>query len=831
MTASLKNNGIRNIARIILIGSLGFSTSLPILSAQCPPGDVLLTSQTQVDSFLIDYPTCNMIAGSLVIGKQFLSDPNSDITDLSPLGNIEVVSTFLSIFGNDNLTSLNGLSNLNSITNSLIIWDNPGLTDISALGNINIPSTTINVTIIDNPVLPNLIGLQGITNISLINLNNNAQLSSLGLSITNVTTIFLQNLPSLTSLTGIGSFTEVNQLNIINCDALTNLAGPPALVGLDRMRISDNDNLTSIHGYNFRNLSTNSSLTITGNPLLSNLGDISTVGTTLGSGLVIENNASLSSISEVENTLGVGSFFSITNNPLITSINFPNIANIFGSIEIKIDNNAALTQITGMNLNTSAGCCLRVFNNPMLHTIDLFDMVNMIVRIRVLDNPNLQTLDLGAIQSATGDIDIRNNDAISNFAMPNLSTVGGSFSFTGSQLSNLTSLNNLTTVTSNFSLSGHPNLTDLTGLSSLTSTRNFGLSFLGITSFGGVNSLTTITGNLQITSNNSLQSLTGLPAITPSFDVFITNNTNLTSLEGLEHLTNIFRMTLIGNTSLQSLEGLENLVDISQSLRISGNTQLEDCTGICNLLQNGSIAGGLFLSGNLMGCNTESEILTSCSGPPTCEFETDTTFASITIPCNSKLQPPKVLDSCTDSLLCGVPLDSSFYFMQDTFMTQWAFTSSDGILDTVTQDIIVDGIVVCDSVSTGIGSLRNALACATQGDTINVFEGLMNDTLLLDTEGIMVDKDVIIEVDPNDNIALDASQVPSAFIINMGNSLTIDGLTIVSGNSPSAGTVLNDGILNLLNVIILPNPLSPGGDQFGGSGVINIDPLTTIFPE
>jgi len=205
-------------------------------------------------------------------------------------------------------------------------------------------------------------------------------------------------------------------------------------------------------------------------------------------------------------------------------------------------------------------------------------------------------------------------------------------------------------------------------------------------------------------------------------------------------------------------------------------------------------------------------------------------FVSITITCNSKFEAPKILDSCTDSLLCGVPLDSSFYFTQDIFMTQWEFTAGDGTTDTALQEIIVDGIVVCDAISAGIGSLRNALEYAEVGDTINIFEGLMNEMLILDGEGLTIDDNIIIEVDPSDNITIDASVVPSAFIILPSGTLTLDGMSVIMGTASDGGVGVNDGILNILDTRILPNPSNPGGSQFSGSGEINILPETIIFP-
>lgn len=149
---------------------------------QCPPGDVVLTTQAQVDQFIIDYPNCTSISGYLQIGKAVQLSPG-DITDLAPLSNIHNVSGNLYIqnnadlqdvdglqietvggwlyIGGDNststnlqLTNLNGLSSLTSVAQDIYISYNPVLTDISALENTTFaPADGYGLTILDNLAL------------------------------------------------------------------------------------------------------------------------------------------------------------------------------------------------------------------------------------------------------------------------------------------------------------------------------------------------------------------------------------------------------------------------------------------------------------------------------------------------------------------------------------------------------------------------------------------------------------------------------------------------------------------------------------------------------
>lgn len=96
---------------------------------ECPQGDVVLMSQQAVTDFVAMYPNCTQIEGNLLIG----AEEQTDITDLSSLGNLEIISGGLGILGTQ-VTSLNGLSSLTSI-GSLVLVNNPLLTDVAALEN------------------------------------------------------------------------------------------------------------------------------------------------------------------------------------------------------------------------------------------------------------------------------------------------------------------------------------------------------------------------------------------------------------------------------------------------------------------------------------------------------------------------------------------------------------------------------------------------------------------------------------------------------------------------------------------------------------------------
>lgn len=170
--------------------------------AQCPTpnqwGEIYLTTQTEVDAFLVNYPNCTVLSGSMIIGDEDLSGIPTDITDLTPLSNLTSIGGYLGIYSTQ-ITSLSGLENLNDV-GEMHIMENHQLLSLSGLENIatisqalaiynnNQLSSLTNFTNLtslsdlqfaDNPLLTSLTGLEGLTNVGAIGIWGNNQLTDL----------------------------------------------------------------------------------------------------------------------------------------------------------------------------------------------------------------------------------------------------------------------------------------------------------------------------------------------------------------------------------------------------------------------------------------------------------------------------------------------------------------------------------------------------------------------------------------------------------------------------------------------------------------------------
>lgn len=126
------------------------SNTITVDYSPCPTGQVVLSTQADVNQFLINYPDCTELPNNLYIGVQ---SGNSDVSNLTALSKIGKVGGYLVVY-NTNLTTLNGLNNLTSIGQDIDIRNNNVLSDISALQNTTFaPFDGFGLTILNNPSL------------------------------------------------------------------------------------------------------------------------------------------------------------------------------------------------------------------------------------------------------------------------------------------------------------------------------------------------------------------------------------------------------------------------------------------------------------------------------------------------------------------------------------------------------------------------------------------------------------------------------------------------------------------------------------------------------
>ena len=207
-----------------------------------------------MDAFATNYPGCTDITHGIRIS-------GADITDLSPLLNISSVAHDLTIINNPLLVNLNGLEGISVFyppgtgAIDIRIENNTILADISALSNLTPDSEIESLYIKNNPSLISLNGLQGIGNsvtFYLEIINNDSLINLNGLN--NIPNVYdeltIEGNNNLNNLTGLEGLQSIDNLNIINNESLTTFIGLQNInigCGID---IRDNAILENIDVFN-----------------------------------------------------------------------------------------------------------------------------------------------------------------------------------------------------------------------------------------------------------------------------------------------------------------------------------------------------------------------------------------------------------------------------------------------------------------------------------------------------------------------------------------------------------------------------------------------------
>ncbi len=362
------NSNLENMKYIFILVCL---ICISDLIGQCPPGNLQLQTQQQINSFQTDYPGCTEINGTLDID----GFATSNISDLSPLNVLTSVTGSLIIEDNDLLISTFGLHNLTNI-GSIIISQNDNLVLINLTNNAS--SFSSHVRINDNVGLQGLIIDGSFTTIEGQHIiDNNPNLPSVD-GFNNFTTalddVSIANLPALTNLNWLDNLTTSGPFSVVNCDQLVNLSGLTSLATTSFFAINSNDAMTSLEGLNSLS-SVTWNLGIVNNSILTNLTALSGVSGQVQGDLEISNNSSLTNLTGLNNISSIGMNLEVTSNSNLLNIDALSSMIALGD-NLHIHNNTNLTSVAGLiNLSTVDGF-INLQNNTSLNSLFGLDNIN-----------------------------------------------------------------------------------------------------------------------------------------------------------------------------------------------------------------------------------------------------------------------------------------------------------------------------------------------------------------------------------------------------------------------------------------------------------------------
>ena len=311
---------------------------------------------------------------------------------------------------------------------------------------------------------------------------------------------------------------------------------------------------------------------------LTNLNDLA--GLDSVGGLYILDNASLVSLSGLENLSSIdGNLHIINNDSLENLTGLENITSIGN--ELIISDNKSLTNLSGLQNLTSIFYTLEIENNESLTSLDDFNSLDSVrVNLRIKFNDSLTNLSgLNNISSLMGELNVSGNNSLTSLSgLNSLNSIGSNlYILDNASLTSLSGLENITSIGIFFSLVKNDSLTNLSGLNSLTTIGSIMriVNNDNLINLEGLNNLVSVANGLTISDNDSLTTLSGLDNLMTSGDLEITYNDALNDLSSLNNITMLKTSLIIKyNNSLFTLSGLNNLNSIGGRLEISSNPVL-----------------------------------------------------------------------------------------------------------------------------------------------------------------------------------------------------------------------------------------------------------------
>lgn len=402
-------------------------------NAQCPVGDILLTSQAEVDFFATNFPNCTSIHARLIVGNP-TSMVGTNISDLSGLAGVQETDGLI-IQNNPILDDLNGLQNLKRINGDLIINNNLELdgvnhltslqgrlkslsivgngeiNDLSGLENISLSGGDLAIE--HNPALLSLTGLGSISSVYLLRIGYNPLLTDIAALATLSTAkqVKITNLVSLQNLAGLAGLKNVNSsFELVDLPLLSDLQGLSSLqvVGgtftlsmLPELAVLDGlENLNAVHTMVLMNneglkniqaltgLNSLQNLQLTSNKIIETLEGLE--GITEIDNLLLLNNASLLNVFGLQNLTTVKLNAQLSLNPALLNLNdFSAITEIRGALAI-VDNDA-LHSISGVENGALSGAQLIIMDNAVLshcHIKNVCEYVDLTAPLAVIANNN-----------------------------------------------------------------------------------------------------------------------------------------------------------------------------------------------------------------------------------------------------------------------------------------------------------------------------------------------------------------------------------------------------------------------------------------------------------
>jgi len=312
------------------------------LVGQCPTGDIRFSRQSQVDSFLIEYPDCTELSDSVHI--------EGNIENLNGLSNIILIKDHLVIANNPNLNNLEGLENLLSIGGNFYLYSNNLVINFEDLKNLK----SIGGDFWGNVygVEKNFEGLRSLEFIGGELRVPNDLMSFEGLeNLKSIGSLFMWNDDSIKSFKGLESLKSIKGLINILRSSLINFEGLENVDTIGSFLVRENNSLVNFQG----------------------LGNVKHT-----SNFHIDNNISLENFKGLESLSSISGSFNISDNSSLE--NFQGLENLKSVLSFMVLNNDNLNRLSDLRSLDEIRVIVDIISNKMLPTCGISGICNFLNR-------------------------------------------------------------------------------------------------------------------------------------------------------------------------------------------------------------------------------------------------------------------------------------------------------------------------------------------------------------------------------------------------------------------------------------------------------------------
>jgi Secretion system C-terminal sorting domain len=590
--------------------------------------NVKITNQAQLNN----YAGSTFISGQLVIGPDNCC--SSDITDLSPLIDLQGINGDLKIQNNPHLKNLHGLEHLQLITGNeyVTVKNCDSLVNLEGLTYFMFGTNQFTESIVfqleGNEMLKNLIGIpfmwRPILNIldcpALINLEGMDEMKEVQINIHNCPN--LENLhglektekvfsqfivfdcPKLKNFKELHNLKEAQYIQWVRLDSLENSDGLEKVVSATSIEIDTCPRMTALTGFDSLKGWMNEMIIqkchqLGDFPMFSDSAGIEELTYIQCDSVKIINNFNhlrfhIAHIGINKSLKFVGSLPRGVTNPagLLPELYFgsPNLTEIHdnGTIhqddwnEVSISYSNKLTDIAGLSVIKKPKH-LAIYNNHSLQSLQGLTNLDGLIFLNLYKNHNLS--DISAISYL---------DSL------------GSLSTGGNNFTSLKSLSKLKYIQYSCDVSGDSTITNFDEFEDSIKYCGLELNIIGVLKLekiSGFNNLSSmgwadgdLTGRINIYENPNLKSISGFQGL-DSLKFYNPNNSSI---------------YIRSNDSLKYITGFSNLNYAGSDFDLYNNPNLKNATGFCKLLKTGTIKGTIEILNNAFGANTKQQIKNSC---------------------------------------------------------------------------------------------------------------------------------------------------------------------------------------------------------------------------